>query len=84
MKFFDLIQSHNSGPACRSCAWFKDDPRLVEEAFVGLKIMSSGYASVRDRDGICGYHQLYLSGRDSCPYFVAKASVFTQDVAQGK
>ena len=40
---------------------------MVEAAYRGLTAMSSGFASVRDRDGFCCYHQLYLSARDSCP-----------------
>jgi len=84
MKILDLIQSHNSASTCRNCAWFKDDPRLIEEVFQGLKIMSSGYASVRGQDGICDYHQLYLSARDSCVHFTPDAAVFNQDAAEEK
>jgi len=31
--------------------------------------MSSGFASVNDKDGLCNYNQLYLSARDRCPHF---------------
>jgi len=59
----------NSGPVCQQCAHFQNDPALVEAVYRGLTAMSSGYASVRDRDGFCDLHQLYLSARDSCPGF---------------
>ncbi|HVY73346.1 MAG TPA: hypothetical protein VG890_00860 [Puia sp.] len=73
MKILNSIQWGNSGPAaCQQCAYFRNDPALIEEAYPGLKIMSSGYASVRDKDGFCNYHQLYLSARDSCPDFTPR------------
>lgn len=84
MKFLDLIQLHNSGNVCRNCVWFKNDPLHVEAAFPGLKIMSSGYASVRDQDGICDYHQIYLSGRDSCAQFRSDAEASSDEVIPEK
>jgi hypothetical protein len=74
MKFFDSIQFTNSdaGPTCQQCVHFQNDPALIEELYRGLTTMSSGFASVRDRDGICNYNQLYLSARDSCPHFVPR------------
>jgi hypothetical protein len=71
MNIFKSILLHSSGPSCRHCAHFEGEPALIEEAYPGLNIMSSGYASVRDRDGICHYHEVYLSGRDSCACFAA-------------
>jgi len=77
MKIFSSIQLGNtgpianSGPSCQKCAHFKNDPALIEEVYRGLTAMSSGFASVRDRDGLCNLHQLYLSARDSCPSFAA-------------
>jgi len=67
MKLFKSIQSGRQGPGCQHCVHFENDPAVVEEAYRGLTAMSSGFASVRDRDGFCGRHQLYLSARDSCP-----------------
>jgi hypothetical protein len=69
MKIFNSIQRSNSGPFCQNCAYFQNDPALIEEAYPGLTGMSSGLASVRDKDGFCNNHQLYLSARDSCPGF---------------
>jgi hypothetical protein len=77
MKIFRSIQlgnagpMSNSGPGCQQCVHFQNDPALIEEVYPGLTAMSSGFASVRDRDGFCNYHQLYLSARDNCPQFAA-------------
>jgi len=69
MKLLDLIGLRNSGPICQKCIYFQNDPAFIEEAYPGLTTMSSGFASVRDKDGLCNYNQLYLSARDSCPNF---------------
>jgi hypothetical protein len=69
MKIFDSIQMHHSGPVCQDCIHFQNDPAVIEEVYRGLTTMSSGFASVRDRDGICEHHQRYLSARDSCEQF---------------
>jgi hypothetical protein len=74
MKIFHSIQLNPSGPTCQSCIHFLNDPGLIEEAYPGLNIMSSGFASVRDRDGFCNHNQLYLSARDSCAGFTARRS----------
>jgi hypothetical protein len=69
MSIFKFIEVHSStqAPACRNCVHFQNDPIHIETVYPGLTIMSSGFASVRDRDGLCTYHQLYLSATDSCP-----------------
>lgn len=71
MKIFNSIQITNtgSGPTCQKCAYFQNDPALIEEQYPGLTTLSSGFASVRHKDGICKYHQLYLSARVCCPQF---------------
>ena len=69
MKILKSIQWRNSGPVCQHCVYFQNDPGVIEKAYPGLKVMSSGFASVRDQDGLCNYHHLYLSARDSCPDF---------------
>jgi len=71
MKIFKSIQFGNSEPSCQQCAHFQNDPALIEQVYPGLTVMSSGFASVRDKDGFCNCHQLYLSGRDICEGFVA-------------
>ena len=69
MKIFDSIKLRNSGHTCQKCAYFLNDPALIEEVYRGLTAMSSGFASVRDRDGFCILNELYLSAGDSCPQF---------------
>jgi hypothetical protein len=81
MKIFNSIQLGNSGPICQECAYFQNDPALIEAVYHGLTVMSSGFASVRDRDGFCNYNQLYLSARDSCPHFAPRPSEFNQEEA---
>lgn len=80
MSIFNSIQlrTSNSETTCQKCAYFQNDPAFVEKAYPGLAAMSSGYASVRDRDGLCNYNQLYLSARDSCPHFAPRTSKFNQ------
>ena len=81
MKIFEAITLHNAGPRCQNCAHFQNDPALIEQTYPGLTTMSSGYASVRDWDGLCNYHQIYLSGRDSCVSFAAGVVEFDHDNA---
>jgi hypothetical protein len=73
MKIFDSIQLNSTGPVCRDCLHFENKPALIEASYPGLTALSSGFASVRDQDGFCLCHQLYLSARDSCPGFVSAA-----------
>lgn len=75
MKIINLIQVGNSGPGCQHCKYFQNDPAFIEREYPGLKVMSSGFASVRDRDGFCNYNQIYLSARDSCSKFVLDNSI---------
>ena len=79
MKIFDVIRLGVSGfsgeaCACAQCRYFLGDPAVVERVYRGLTAMSSGYASVRDRDGFCERHQLYLSARDGCGEFEDRES----------
>ncbi|WP_461452455.1 hypothetical protein [Mucilaginibacter sp.] len=72
MNIFDFIQKDNTGPSCGQCTHFQSDPAIIEKIYPGLNIMSSGYASVRDQDGLCDLNEIYLSARDSCPGFKAR------------
>jgi hypothetical protein len=74
MKILSSIQIRNEGPVCQGCVWFHNDPAFIESAYPGLTSMSSGFASVRDRDGLCEHHQRYLSARDSCEQFAPRTS----------
>jgi hypothetical protein len=77
MNIFDSITMSNSGEICRNCAHFQNDPAAIEKTYPALSMMSSGFASVRDQDGVCGHHQLYLSARDSCSGFKTCRDVTT-------
>ena len=76
MKIFNFIQSGKSEAMCGLCAHFQNDPAIIESTYAGLTIMSSGFASVRDQDGLCDHNQIYLSARDSCPHFTARAGEY--------
>jgi hypothetical protein len=81
MKIFNSIQLGKSEAICQKCAHFQNDPAFIEEAYPGLTTMSSGYASVRDLDGLCSYNELYLSAWDSCPHFAPRTSELTENAA---
>jgi hypothetical protein len=74
MKIFNSLQLNKPAAAasCRNCAHFENNPAVIEKTYPGLTVMSSGYASVRDKDGLCNYNQLYLSAWDSCPGFTLR------------
>jgi hypothetical protein len=74
MKIINLIQAGNSETSCQHCKYFQNDPSIIEKEYPGLKVMSSGFASVRDRDGFCNYNEIYLSARDGCSKFALKKS----------
>jgi hypothetical protein len=73
MKIFNSIQLRSSGLICQHCKYFQNDPSIIEKEYPGLTVMSSGFASVRDEDGICSYNRIYLSAKDSCMQFVQGA-----------
>jgi hypothetical protein len=69
MRLFNFIQLRNTGSTCQHCVYFKNDPAFIEAAYPGLTVMSSGFASVRDKDGLCSFNQIYLSAGDSCVHY---------------
>ena len=58
--------------SCGTCRHFCNDPAYLEETFKGLTSFSSGHASVRGDDGLCGEHDLYLSPNSTCPRYAAR------------
>jgi hypothetical protein len=78
MGFWSFLTRTFDSPAlphCETCQHFRNDPAYIEAAFRGLTSFSSGYASARADDGLCTYHDLYLSADCYCPHYVrAKAS----------
>jgi len=74
MKLLSFIKYGRAGIGCEQCIHFQNGPALVESVYPELRTMSSGYAAVRDRDGFCKHHQLYLSAGDSCGELELKKS----------
>ncbi|HED12257.1 MAG TPA: hypothetical protein ENI62_01115 [Gammaproteobacteria bacterium] len=56
---------------CINCAHFRNSPAYLERVFKGMITLSSGDASVRKDDGICGVHDIYLSADNQCDQFMA-------------
>jgi hypothetical protein len=71
MKIFKSITLRNTGETCQKCIYFQNDPTFIENIYPGLTAMSSGFASVRDCDGLCSYNHVYLSAGDTCSGFVS-------------
>ena len=66
MNLLSFVGFGRAGTGCEQCVHFQNDPALVETVYPELRTMSSGFAAVRDRDGFCQRHQLYLSAGDRC------------------
>ncbi len=54
---------------CFFCSHFDASPASAERNVPGLRVMGSGYSSVRGEDGSCNKLQRYLSGHYSCAAF---------------
>ena len=54
---------------CQDCGYFEDDPDQLEKIFKNLRIMCSGYASVRGDSGICKYSDRFRMPRTRCEHF---------------
>ena len=76
MKIFNALQLSKpvTVASCRNCIHFENNPAVIEKEYPGLTVMSSGYASVRDKDGLCNHNKLYLSAWDSCQGFTLRTS----------
>ncbi len=57
---------------CLNCRFFHNEPDRVEQAFPGLKALSSAYASVRADAGLCSCHELFLAPWARCQDFQPK------------
>jgi hypothetical protein len=55
-----------ASPCCARCRHFNGRPLEIEAALPGLSSLSSGYASVRDQDGLCALHDRYVAARSVC------------------
>jgi hypothetical protein len=63
-----------SSDACGACRHFDADPDSLERRIPGLRSLSSGSASVRDRDGICELKERYVSAAGCCASFAARST----------
>lgn len=54
---------------CLVCSYFEDDPDNLEKIFKNLRIMCSGYASVRGDSGICNFSDRFRMPRNRCEHF---------------
>ena len=54
---------------CLACSYFEDDPDNLEKIFKNLRIMCSGYASVRGDSGICNFSDRFRMPRNRCEHF---------------
>lgn len=54
---------------CIECAFFQNDPVMLERAFPGLNSLSSAYSSVRAESGTCNRLELFVSSRYECTLF---------------
>ena len=59
-------------PNCASCLHFRCDPLEIERAIPGLLSFGSGYAAVRDGDGLCARHERYLAASSVCAEWRSK------------
>ena len=54
---------------CGQCQYFDNAPKTLEAMLPGLRVMGSGYSSVRVNDGLCAHHDRYLSADYVCDSF---------------
>ena len=57
---------------CGRCQHFDNAPKTLEAMLPGLRVMGSGYSSVRVNDGLCAHHDRYLSADYVCDSFKAR------------
>jgi hypothetical protein len=53
-------------PHCATCAHFENAPEMLERLVPGLQSLSSGFAAVRDQDGLCSLHERFLPASAGC------------------
>jgi hypothetical protein len=51
---------------CAQCRHFNGTPLDIEAALPGLSSLSSAFAAVRDRDGLCALHDRYVAASSVC------------------
>ena len=63
---------------CGQCQHFDNAPQTLEAMLPGLRVMGSGYSSVRVNDGLCTHHDRYLSADYVCDSFAAQDPASSQ------
>jgi hypothetical protein len=71
----------SSARACGACRHFDADPASLERRVPGLRTLSSGAASVRDRDGICQLNERFVSATSSCASFAVRTALAVEPAA---
>jgi hypothetical protein len=60
---------------CKDCRSLVMNPEALEAAIPGLKILSSGYGSVRGETGLCRRHDQFVTASSTCADFEGKAKI---------
>jgi len=63
--------SETDAQRCANCRYFDNAPVTLELLIPGLRSLSSGFAAVRDRDGLCCLHDRYLPASARCCDYAA-------------
>ncbi len=63
---------------CLNCVHFNNSPEYIESVFRGLRVLGSGYSSVKKDDGICALKDIYLSADNVCDEFHPKNRITPQ------
>jgi hypothetical protein len=61
--------THRQPVQCAHCAYFTNEPHVLEQQIGGLRVMGSGHSSVVSNDGLCQRLDRYLSGNYWCDHF---------------
>jgi len=59
---------------CAHCTHFDGDAHSLEARIAGLRTFGSGFASVRDEDGLCARHERFAAARATCAEFAPVAT----------
>ncbi len=62
----------HSSLTCDRCVYFCTDTPRFEAALPGVAALSSGHASVRAGDGLCGLENRLINGRRRCSAFAER------------
>jgi hypothetical protein len=66
------VDSSMRESTCRDCKFFIVEPRQLEEAIPGLRILSSAFGSVRADTALCDYDGVFITAMPACRHFHPK------------